>query len=520
MSTNRIRSFVLLMVWLLQAMAAKSLADCVATEAEEIQPWGSPGSILFARSLALQGDDLAVGAPWYDPPSAETDAGAVYIFERVLGDWVQGTLLTANDPEPQDSFGISVALDGDTMAVGALHGASGGTVGDPGAVYVFVRSGDDWTQQAKLLADTKQPINDNFGRRVALDGDTLLVTSQVEEKAYVFTRTNGVWSLEAALTNENRPEFGEVVAVDGDTAIVAGRYTESVFVYVRAVGVWTLDAELTPPPEEGGGDFTTLALEGDTAVIGQPEGDFSGGNAYVFTRSDGAWTLQARLQSPVQELNNRFGSSIALDGDSVLIGSPSWYDGALPGLADLFVRDAGVWSHAATLQPAGSDEYEEYGGNVALEAGTAMVASQGVGRVAVFQLLGCSMTDDSDGDGIVDLLDNCAFAHNPDQADLDGDGDGDACDDDLDGDGVLNDTDVCDAGPVGAPVNSTGRPLGDADDDCDLDLADYAALHVCLSNPGSPPPGPVTCRSDFNTDGDFDIDLLDFANFQRFFTGQ
>ena len=96
-----------------------------------------------------------------------------------------------------------------------------------------------------------------------------------------------------------------------------------------------------------------------------------------------------------------------------------------------------------------------------------------------------TILNDSDGDGVVDDSDNCPSEPNPDQEDFDGDGTGDACDVDIDGDGVTNDDDVCDLTPNGAEINPDGSTVGDLDDDCDVDVADYAILQTNFTGPNS-----------------------------------
>src|SRR6185436_7374739 len=149
----------------------------------------------FGASVALSGDGstLAVGAPGED--GSVIDVGAVYVFTHDTM-WTQQMYLKASNPGAGDQFGASVALSGDgsTLAVGA-HGEGSvatGVGGDQannaavnaGAVYVFMRCGMTWGQQAYVKA-TNTEANDRFGASVALatDGSTLAVGAREEDSA-------------------------------------------------------------------------------------------------------------------------------------------------------------------------------------------------------------------------------------------------------------------------------------------------------------------------------------------------
>ena len=162
----------------------------------------------FGTSTALDGETAVVGAPW-DDNAGGTNAGAAYVFVCVGGVWTEQTKLTADDPTGGDLFGRSVALDGDTVLVGAPDHDHSGKNG-AGSAYVFVRSGEAWTQQAMLTA-SDAASGDYFGVSVALDGDTAVVGARRNDgagtnagAAYVFVRTGEVWTEQAKLTAPTR----------------------------------------------------------------------------------------------------------------------------------------------------------------------------------------------------------------------------------------------------------------------------------------------------------------------------
>jgi len=302
----------------------------------------------FGWSVALDGDTAVVGAH-----GENGYAGAAYVFVRSGGIWSQQAKLVAGDAEAYDQFGLSVALDGDTALVGA-----NGKSSYAGAAYVFVRSGGSWSQQARLVAGDAA-ADDWFGHSVALDGDTVLVGAPYEDEgskdagaAYVFVRNGGSWNQQAklmALDAKPYDWFGYSVALDGDTVLVGAPYEATggsaagaAYVFVRGGGIWGQQDKLTAADAAAGDQFGgSVALDGDTAVVGAPyedEGGSVAGAAYVFVRGNGVWGQQAKLTAGDAEAGDGFGWSVALDGDTALVGAPYEDDGGSnAGAAYVFV---------------------------------------------------------------------------------------------------------------------------------------------------------------------------------------
>jgi hypothetical protein len=185
----------------------------------------------FSYSVALDGDTVLVGA-YADSVGANVSQGSAYVFTRSGSTWTQQAKLTADDGASYDFFGTSVALDGETALVGAYRDDVGANM-DEGSVYVFTRSGTTWTQQAKLVA-SDGAAGDWFGYSVALNGDTALVgacttgTISQQGSAYVFSRSGTTWTQQAKLMPGDgvpRNFFGISVALDGNTALVGAYET-------------------------------------------------------------------------------------------------------------------------------------------------------------------------------------------------------------------------------------------------------------------------------------------------------
>ena len=158
------------------------------TQQQKIQASDLQASDLFGQSVSISGDTVVVGA--YSEDTGGSDAGSVYIFTRSGTTWTQQQKIQASDPEAEDTFGNSVSIDGDTVVVGAQYEDTGGT--SAGAAYVFTRSGTTWTEQQKIVASDAQ-ATDYFGQAVAIDGDTVVVGAYLEDTggaeagaAYIF----------------------------------------------------------------------------------------------------------------------------------------------------------------------------------------------------------------------------------------------------------------------------------------------------------------------------------------------
>ena len=306
----------------------------------------------------------------------------------------QEAILLSADGVIGDFFGADVAVDGDTAVVGSIFDDDNGHAS--GSAYVFARIGNSWMQQAKLLpADGAD--DDNFGRSVALDGDTAIIGAQDDNdnghnsgSAYVFVRSAGVWTEQAKLLpadGTGSAQFGIAVAIDGDTVVVGahrdttnGFRSGSAHIFTRDVGVWTEQAKLLPVDGAAEDTFgVDVAVDGDTTVIGaggDDDGGLDSGSAYVFTRTAGVWTEQAKLLPADGADGDDFGASVAVDGDSTVIGARFDDDhGPQSGSAYVFTRTAGVWTEQAKLLPIGGAAYYEFGSRVAHEGDIAVIGA-------------------------------------------------------------------------------------------------------------------------------------------------
>jgi len=306
---------------------------------------------------------------------------------------VQQTQLTAADGAVSHQFGNSVAISGDTALVGARWYGTGGKIG-PGAAYVFVRSGGSWTQQAKLTA-ADGVASDEFGTSVAISGDTALVGEPYRGSeygaAYVFVRAGSSWTAQAKLTASDRAagdHFGYSVALSGETALIgalghdtAGKKDAgAAYVVVLSGGSWTQQAKLTAADGAAGDEFgASVAVSGETALVGAPghgtAGKEDAGAAYVFARSGGSWTQQDKPIAADGADGDSFGGSVAISAETALVGAVG-HDSAgkkNAGAAYVFVRAGGSWKQQASLTATDGAPDDLLGWSVAVSGETALV---------------------------------------------------------------------------------------------------------------------------------------------------
>ena len=456
----------------------------------------------FGISVSICGDTAVVGS-LNDDENGE-DSGAAYVFTRTGSFWTQETKLVASDGEAEDHLGSAVSISGNTAVVAALPDDAAGA--SSGSVYVFTRSGTAWTQEQKLNADDAEAY-DRFGTSVAIDGDTIIVGASFDDDngadsgaAYVFTRTGTMWVQEQKLYADDGDSFdyfGASVAVDGDTAIVGADWADAgavnsgaAYVFKRSGTTWTVEQKLTADDAEANDRLgTAVALDGDTAVVGADGDDDTeddSGSAYVFTRSGSSWNQEAKLLAGDGEADAKFGCSIDVDGDTALVGAYG-EDGdvANSGAAYVFTRSGTAWSQAHKLTASDGGIGDYFGRSVSIDRDTAVTGADNhddggsnVGAAYVFTYRG-----DDGQDCSVDADCNSGYCVD------------DVCCDTACGDGTTDDCRACSAAAGasndGVCEDLNGTPCDDGDDTTFDD--------VCID-------GACEGTSDTDTDADADTD--------------
>jgi hypothetical protein len=318
-----------------------------------LSAWDKADYDWFGYSVAVSGDTVVVGAP--DANSGGTERGQAYVFSRNQGgtnNWGLVMTLSASDKADYDWFGSSVAVSGDTVVVGAFFADSGGL--NNGKAYVFSRNqwGPNNWGEMKILSASDKADNDQFGYSVAVSGDTVVVGAYLANsggtdrgQAYVFSRNKGGlynWGQEKILSASDQvgwDYFGYSVAVDGDTIVVGAVRADSgdanrgqAYVFSRnqwGTNFWG-EVKILSASDQADKDYfgDSVAVSGDTVIVGANDADSGGtyrrGQAYVFIRNQGGinnWGQEKILSASDKADGDQFGYSVAVDGDTVVVGA-------------------------------------------------------------------------------------------------------------------------------------------------------------------------------------------------------
>ncbi len=289
--------------------------DTSWTQTQKLTASDGAGVANFGFTVSLSGDYLAVGAH-----GDNSQTGAVYIFKNNGTTWTQQTKLTASDAISGSLFGYDLEIEGEYLVVGSYKEAHLDE-----AAYIFKRDVDIWTQQAKLTASNVVP-EEHFGLSVSISGDTVLIGAH--SRAYVFTRNGTTWSQQTKLSSSS-PYFGNNVSIDGDHALIGTvNYDGKGEAYIfKRVGInWPQQAKLTSSDGVQGDLFGhSGAIQGNLAVIGAFKASGivdNTGAAYVFELdNDEIWRQQTKLISSDGTDDDRFGVRATISGDVVLIGA-------------------------------------------------------------------------------------------------------------------------------------------------------------------------------------------------------
>ncbi len=394
-----------LFIWLVSGYVAPGLCSdrsaLVTSQAIKVLADDPAQYVYFGYAADIDGNHMVVGA-YYASTGGWTQSGAAYIFRRnhLSSDgWEQVARLAQLEPYMYDNFGVAVAISGDTVVVGTMESYGGGTA------YVYERNqgGIDAWGLASILVGSDTVEDDYFGRAVDIDGDTLVIGAYGDDDggstagaAYVFRREPGTpggdWDEISKLTASDAAAaeyFGLSVGISGDTAVV-GCFRDSViaadagaaYIYERNHGgiedSWGEVVKLVASdPDQLDRFGRSVAIDGSTVVAGAYHDDDSGidaGAAYLFERNNGgadSWGQVRKLTaSDATELDN-FGSSVALDDSTVVVGAPMRdMDGTFQvGAVYVFERNHGganLWGQVTMIVPPVTDS-DQLGSSVAID---------------------------------------------------------------------------------------------------------------------------------------------------------
>lgn len=325
-----------------------------------IRPLSVAAGDQFGHAVAMSNGTALIGAPGDD--NLGQGAGLVYVFVHGTTGWSQQQMLSGSAVASGDAFGSSIAMDGDTAVIGAHRDNS--IANDSGAVYIMKRNLSHWGEQAYLVAPNAA-ANDQFGSSVALAGDLAVVGAPAADQngvnsgaVYVFQRNGNVWSAGAALPAVGTSwfdAFGHSLATNGTRIAVGAPSDDSLGVdsggawtFVHDGVSWVLEGAFAPALSGGERVGTSVAIVDDTLFVGAPGDDFSNsedGSLYAAEWGGLAWVQSARIGNPMGGISDAFGSSLAADGELLVVGVP---------LIDNGVVDSGsAWLFSSATEPVG-----------------------------------------------------------------------------------------------------------------------------------------------------------------------
>ena len=384
-------------------VVATTSVACASTQSMPVVANGSTGATLvrlhdprttdhdlFGQSVALEGNTLLVGAPGTD-----SRAGAAYIYLKGRSGWPSRPTFTLQDPAQGAYFGSTVALSGSTIVVGAPYTRSG-----TGAAYIYTEGRLGWpTRPTTTLGDPVVRGGDLFGISVAVSGPTVLVgakrTNASRGAAYLYAERRSHWPARPSVTLEDPVAtagdlFGWSVAVSGTTAMVGAPATDSVrgaaYLYVEGVAGWRATPTITlhDPAATDLDDFgISLALFDGTALVGARHTNVTQGVVYFYAQGASGWPTSptTTLHDPAAATFDYFGWSVAASGTTAVIGAIG--TNAFAGAAYSYVKGSSGWptTPAVVLDPTARGS-GQFGWSVAGDQVTAAVGAPFTGSGA------------------------------------------------------------------------------------------------------------------------------------------
>ena len=400
-------SFILLFTSLLSAASSEITSTMSIEELNKIRASSPSSEAYFGISVAISGNTAVVGA------HGENRTGLAYIFEYQSDSntFVQKAELRAYAGQSGDAFGLSVAIDGDTVVVGAYRNDPN-SLTDAGSAYIFVKPLSGWATATEdaILNNYHNTIYDFFGYSVSISGDTVVVGARGDDdsgtnsgSAYIFLKPESGWTRATenakllASDGATEDRFGYRVAISGDTVAIgadhdddAGTDTGSVYLYEKPGTGWidaNQSAKLTASDSE---DYhylgSSLAISGDTVVAGAYGDGNLGTNAgavYLYEKPSTGWidtNQSAKLTAFDGTDDDYFGYGVAISADTVVVGAyrDDNLDTDNSGSAYIYEKPNSGWintveSTKLTAFDAAADDY--FGVSVAVSSDTIIVGA-------------------------------------------------------------------------------------------------------------------------------------------------
>lgn len=314
----------------------------------------------------------------------------------------QGAPAAATSVTIPSAFGAAVAFSGDTAFLSAPFSSVAGNT-QQGAVFVYTEAADRTWSESTLLTAADGAAYDQFGSALAVSGTSLLIGApgasvggnSTQGAVYVFNSTGGVWSEAQKLTASDGAagdEFGGALSISGADALIGARTATvggnaragAVYTFNDAGGNWSETQKLTASDAAAGDLFgSAVALDGTTALVGAPAASVAGdafrGAVYDFVNVGGVWGQTQKLTASDGATGDQFGASVALDGITALVGAPfANVSGQVSqGKAYVFTASGGSWAQQAVLSASDGKSSDEFGSAIVIAGVYALVGGEG-----------------------------------------------------------------------------------------------------------------------------------------------
>lgn len=372
-------------------------SDTTDFELEVTPAFGSAPQKLVPADGAIGdffGARVAVGSEHALVWSAAETGGSVYPVDRVGDVWELAPRVTASDANAGDSFGFTMAVDGDRAVIGAFLDDEFGF--DAGAAYVFERTGSGWVERVKLTA-SDAAAGDHFGQAVDIHGSMIALGAPVRAEGgapavgavYVFEASGDVWTeTDTILSGDPNPhQFGERLALDADRLVVGvtrdddlGVGAGAAYVFRHTGSDWVEEDKLLAADGGPGLSFgAAVDVHEGVVVVGAPGDATKGaeaGAAYVFEEAAGVWSEAAKLLGSDGMPEHYFAESVAIHGVYVLVSAVGDDEAAADaGAAYLFKQVDGAWTELKKLIAPDGASGDYFAFRVALSADHALIGS-------------------------------------------------------------------------------------------------------------------------------------------------
>lgn len=371
-------------------------APCRSGELVKLLPIESAAGDETGHAVAVSGTVAVVSSFRHDGTAPDTGLVSVFRYDGTVWGWEAA--LSPADLEEGDEFGWSVATSGDLIVVGMFQDDDAGS--NAGAAYVFRHGADGWEQEAKLTASDADHC-DEFGYSVAVEDDVILVSGWLDDdifinsgSVYVF-RFNGASWVEETKLRAGDPgtsdEFGRSVALDGDVVVIGsfrdnddGLDSGSTYVFRYDGATWMQETKITASDAATDDRFGfSVAVSSDLVLIGAYRDDDRGessGSAYFFRKVENTWVEEAKVTASDGATDDWFGFAVALTGETAVIGAPLNDERAgNAGATYVFTNLSGSWTETAKLLASDLATSDRLGVSV---AASGSIAASGAPSVA------------------------------------------------------------------------------------------------------------------------------------------